>query len=230
MRLCKIAAIVTLAGSAALALPLQPPTRSRGGQTPQAPLDRASIVWPPGHDEPNTPGMPYLTPKRRPARGDSRRLWSVIPARPEFVTYHPANSERPRRPQDADRRVGQWVVLDIGNRFRYFLTEIASHGYLALAGGPMGTKERETITMASNNPTRAVGAPRAGGAAAPQTARAASGSGAATSDGRPAETGHHVGHRRELAPGQQVLRQTRHQRRRGDGSVVRRQAGGGLWR
>jgi hypothetical protein len=33
---------------------------------------------------------------------------------------------------------------NIGNRFRYFLTEIASHGYLAIAIGPMGSAAVES--------------------------------------------------------------------------------------
>ena len=92
------------------------------------------------------------------------------------MTYHPANLNAL-----GDRKMpilvwGNGSCSYIGNRFRYFLTEIASHGYLALAGGPMGPKERETITMASNNPTPAVGAPRAGSgtaAAVPPAAPAA---------------------------------------------------------
>src|SRR5207244_6311923 len=33
--------------------------------------------------------------------------------------------------------------LYAGNRYRQFLTEIASHGYLVIAGGPMGEKAVE---------------------------------------------------------------------------------------
>jgi dienelactone hydrolase len=139
---------------------------ARGAQAPAAPIDRASIVWPPGYVEPNTPGMPYLTPETPTGTGPFKAIMVSDPGAPEFVTYHPANLAAL-----GDRKMpillwGNGSCSYIGNRFRYFLTEIASHGYLALAGGPMGPKERETITMASNNPTQAVGAPPPGSAPA----------------------------------------------------------------
>jgi len=133
----------------------------------QAPIDRASIVWPPGYIEPNTPGMPYLAPETPTGTGPFKAIMVSDPGAPEFVIYHPANiaALAARMPIVV---WGNGSCSYIGNRFRYFLTEIASHGYLAMAGGPMGPKERETITMASNNPTPAVGAPPRT-AAAPQT-------------------------------------------------------------
>jgi dienelactone hydrolase len=166
MRLWKIAAIVILVGSVGSA---QSPAPAPRAQTGQAPLDRASIVWPPGYIEPNTPSMPYLTPETPTGTGRFKAIMVSDPGAPEFVTYHPADLNALGNRKMPIVVWGNGSCSFIGNRFRYFLTEIASHGYLALAGGPMGPKERETITMASNNPTPAVGAPRPG-AAAPQTA------------------------------------------------------------
>lgn len=132
----------------------------------QAPIDRASIVWPPGYIEPNTPGMPYLTPDTPTGTGSFKAVMVSDPGAPEFVMYHPADLDALGARKMPIVVWGNGSCSYIGNRFRHFLTEIASHGYLVIAGGPMGPKERETITMASNNPTPAVGAPRPGTAAA----------------------------------------------------------------
>jgi dienelactone hydrolase len=164
MKFCRSALIGLVACSAAL-LSAQAPT-TQSAQNAQAPIDRASIVWPPGYIEPNTPGMPYLTPETPTGTGPFKAIMVSEPGAPEFVIYHPANLNALGSRKLPIVVWGNGSCSYIGNRFRYFLTEIASHGYLAMAGGPMGPKERETITMASNNPTPAVGAPPPGTATA----------------------------------------------------------------
>jgi dienelactone hydrolase len=123
-----------------------------------APADRAAITWPPGYVEPNTPGLPYITPDTPAGTGPFKAIMASDPGAPEFVIYHPANLAALGTRTLPIVVWGNGSCSYIGNRFRYFLTEIASHGYLAVAGGPLGPKERETITMASNNPTPAVAA------------------------------------------------------------------------
>jgi dienelactone hydrolase len=52
------------------------------------------------------------------------------------------------RPADLTAGAGRWPVIawgngachNLGNRFRYFLTEIASHGYVVVAIGPIGAQ------------------------------------------------------------------------------------------
>lgn len=39
---------------------------------------------------------------------------------------------------------GNGACVNVGNMFRYFLTEIASHGFIAIAIGPIGTPQAET--------------------------------------------------------------------------------------
>lgn len=41
--------------------------------------------------------------------------------------------------------------VNVGNRFRYFLSEIASHGFLAIATGPIGAKEAESALSSGEN-------------------------------------------------------------------------------
>ncbi len=55
------------------------------------------------------------------------------------------------RPRDLAAGPGRWPIIvwgngacaNVGNRFRYFLTEIASHGYVAIAIGPIGAQYLE---------------------------------------------------------------------------------------
>jgi dienelactone hydrolase len=39
--------------------------------------------------------------------------------------------------------------VNVGNRFRYFISEVASHGFLAIATGPMAPKEAESALTSS---------------------------------------------------------------------------------
>ena len=48
----------------------------------------------------------------------------------------PADLSKLAAKETADRDLGQRLVHMPGNRFRQYLTEIASHGYLVIAGGP----------------------------------------------------------------------------------------------
>ena len=170
MRLWRNVLVAVAACSATLVSTL---ALTSSAQNAPAPVDRASIVWPPGYIEPNTPGMPYLTPDTPTGTGPFKAIMVSDPGAPEYVIYHPANLTALGARKMPIVVWGNGSCSYIGNRFRYFLTEIASHGYLAIAGGPMGPKERETITMASNNPTPAVGAPRPGTTAARPAAQPA---------------------------------------------------------
>lgn len=70
---------------------------------------------------------------------------------------------------------GNGSCLYAGNRYRQFLTEIASHGYLVITGGPLGAVEQE-VGPQSNPVTRAQGAADA----RPPQANAANAQGAPT--------------------------------------------------
>jgi dienelactone hydrolase len=57
------------------------------------------------------------------------------PLLPTHSLYRPATLPKAKLPIIA---WGNGACANIGNRFRYYLTEIASHGYLILATGPVG--------------------------------------------------------------------------------------------
>ena len=61
---------------------------------------------------------------------------------------------------------GNGACVALGNRFRYFLSEIASHGFIAIAIGPIGAPEVEHIASGS----QARGRPAPGSPAAFQLA------------------------------------------------------------
>jgi hypothetical protein len=112
---------------------------------------RVELRWPAGYIEPNTPGMKYVTPETPQGTGPYKAIMATDPGAPEFVLYYPANLDALGARKIPIVLWGNGSCTYQGNKFRNFLTEISSHGYLSMAGGPMGPPSAETITMASNN-------------------------------------------------------------------------------
>ena len=112
---------------------------------------RAELKWPAGYIEPNTPGMKYVTPETPQGTGPYKAIMAADPGAKEFVLYYPANLDALGTRKMPIVLWGNGSCTYQGNKFRNFLTEISSHGYLSIAGGPMGPPSGETITMASNN-------------------------------------------------------------------------------
>ena len=139
-----------------------------GGRAPRA-------TWAPGYLEPGTPQPPYVSADTPQGTGPHPAIMATEPGAEEFVAYYPAdlaalgNKKLP---------TVMWIngsCTYLGNKFRHFLTEIASHDYFVLAGGPMGKPDdgkSETIGIGSNNPLQNPEAPPAP-AAAPAPGRAA---------------------------------------------------------
>src|SRR5262245_28767208 len=123
MRFFGALVIATIGGSSAFVLAQ---TAAPTAQRQPAPIDRASIVWPPGYIEPNTPGMPYLTPETPTGTGQFKAIMVSDPGAAEFVIYHPANLAATGGRKLPIVVWGNGSCSFIGNRFRYFLTEIAS--------------------------------------------------------------------------------------------------------
>ena len=85
---------------------------------------------------------PVAAATQRAARGGEgphRALMTMDARLPTHTIYRPA---------DLTAGNGRWPVIawgngachNLGNRFRYFLTEIASHGYVVVAIGPIGAQ------------------------------------------------------------------------------------------
>ena len=101
--------------------------------------------------------QPYFKPDVPLGSGPYKAIMATEAALPEHVIYYPADLA----PLGARKMPvviwGNGSCLYAGNRYRQFLTEIASHGYLVITGGPMGDVVQE-VGPQSNPVTRAQGA------------------------------------------------------------------------
>jgi dienelactone hydrolase len=119
---------------------------AHGGQqpTPTPALDRRGKPLPFGV-------QPYYRPDVPLGTGPYKAIMSQQDGLPEQVVYAPA---------DLTKLAGKLPIvvwgngacINAGNRFRQFLTEIASHGYLVISGGSMADKEFEVGPQ--ENPVR----------------------------------------------------------------------------
>ena len=125
--------------------------------------------WPPGYVEPGLPQPPYMPANTPLGTGPYKAIMATEAGAEEFVAYYPADLAALGNKKLPILIWGNGSCSYVGNKFRHFLTEIASHGYFALAGGPMSAPDggrSETITISSNNPLQNPEAPPAPPAAA----------------------------------------------------------------
>jgi dienelactone hydrolase len=82
--------------------------------------------------DPQPAGVPAQTPI---GSGSYRAIMEVDPGLPTHTLYHPAElSALPKLPIVA---WGNGACWNVGNAFRWFLSDIASYGYLVIAVGPI---------------------------------------------------------------------------------------------
>src|SRR6478752_5788658 len=114
--------------------------------------------------------QPYFKPDVPLGSGPYKAIMAAEPSLPSQVAYYPANLSQLRGKRMPVVIWGNGSCLYVGNRYRQFLTEVASHGYLVIAGGPLGAVEQE-VGPQSNPVVRAAGAasaaPQANAANAP---------------------------------------------------------------
>lgn len=101
--------------------------------------------------------QPYFKPDVPLGSGPYKAIMATESALPEHVLYYPADIAQLGAKKMPVVIWGNGSCLYAGNRYRQFLTEIASHGYLVITGGPMGDVEQE-VGPQSNPVTRAQGA------------------------------------------------------------------------
>ena len=119
--------------------------------------------------------QPYFKPDVPLGSGPYKATMVAEAALPEHLVYAPADLAPLANKKLPVVIWGNGSCLYAGNRYRQFLTEIASHGYLVITGGPMGDIEQE-VGPQSNPVTRAQGAADA----RPPQANAANAQGAPT--------------------------------------------------
>lgn len=126
----------------------------------QAPLSPAPMLGV-GKDVDGRPlpfGIPpYFPPGTPLGGGPFKAIMATDPSLPEHVIYHPANLEAAGTlPIVA---WGNGACMHAGNRFRTFLTEIASHGFLVISAGRLedpalevGPQENPLVRRAGDPP------------------------------------------------------------------------------
>ncbi len=90
-----------------------------------------------------TPEVPYAAPDTPLGTGAYKAIMEVEAGLPTHTVYHPKDLAALKGKKLPIIAWGNGACVNVGNRFRQFLTEIASHGYLAIAIGPIGPKEME---------------------------------------------------------------------------------------
>jgi hypothetical protein len=114
---------------------------------------------------------PYFEPSTPLGSGPYKAVMVADPGLPEHVMYYPANIEPAGKlPIIA---WGNGACIHAGNRFRGFLTEIASHGFLVISAGQMGDPGLEVGPQENPAVTPPGAAPAARPAPAPAQPAAA---------------------------------------------------------
>ncbi|WP_026354405.1 hypothetical protein [Massilia niastensis] len=116
----------------------------------------------PEKEFPAPPPPPYVTPDTPQGSGPFGAVMEVDPGLPTHTVYRPADLAKLGNAKLPILAWGNGACINVGNRFRYFLSEIASHGFIAVATGPIGPKEAEgRATSESLRGTPAAGSPGA---------------------------------------------------------------------
>lgn len=111
---------------------------------------------------PVAPPPAWVSPDTPQGSGRFPAVMEQDPGLPTHTVYRPARFDALGERKLPIVAFGNGACVNVGNRFRYFLTEIASHGFLAIATGPLGAREAESAPSSSNHR----GAPAAGSPAA----------------------------------------------------------------
>jgi dienelactone hydrolase len=101
--------------------------------------------------------QPYFKPDVPLGSGPYKAIMAVESGLSAHIAYYPADLSQFGAKKLPVLIWGNGSCLYAGNRYRQFLTEIASHGYIAISGGPMGAVEQE-VGPQSNPVTRQQGA------------------------------------------------------------------------
>lgn len=114
-------------------------------QTPRAPA--------PEEFAPASPPPPYVAPHVPQGSGPHRAVMLVEPSLPTHTVYRPADLAALGARKLPVIAWGNGACVALGNRFRYFLSEIASHGFMAIAVGPVGPAEAEFVRSVRGKPS-----------------------------------------------------------------------------
>jgi dienelactone hydrolase len=98
---------------------------------------------------PTAPPPPYVTPDTPQGTGSFPAVMESDPGLRTHTVYRPADLAALGKQKLPIVAFANGGCVNVGNRFRYFISEIASHGFLAIAIGPMAPKEAESALTSS---------------------------------------------------------------------------------
>jgi|CXWL01.1.fsa_nt_gi dienelactone hydrolase len=102
--------------------------------------------------------VPWVPPDTPKGTGSYKALMEMDAMLPTHTVYRPADLAQLGSTRLPIIAWGNGACVNAGNRFRHFLTEVASHGYLIVALGPVGARVLED---GPDIPTGVAGAPPA---------------------------------------------------------------------
>lgn len=94
-------------------------------------------------DYPLAPPPPYVAPDVPQGSGPFPAVMEMDAGLPTHTLYHPKDMAVLKAEKLPIVVFGNGACINVGNRFRYFLSEIASHGFMAIAIGPLGSADAE---------------------------------------------------------------------------------------
>ncbi|WP_306394158.1 alpha/beta hydrolase [Telluria beijingensis] len=100
---------------------------------------------------PLAPPPPWVSPETPQGSGAFPAVMQADPGLATHVVYRPANLAALGSEKLPVVAFANGGCVNVGNRFRYFLTEIASHGFIAIATGTMAPKEAESALSSGDN-------------------------------------------------------------------------------
>jgi dienelactone hydrolase len=127
------ALLLLLLACAAQAQPIAPAPAAAPQPVPAASAPEYPLAPPP----------PYVSPDTPQGTGPFPAVMEMDPGLPTHTLYRPKDLAALGAEKLPIVVFGNGACINVGNRFRYFLTEIASHGFVALAIGPIGSAEAE---------------------------------------------------------------------------------------
>lgn len=98
---------------------------------------------------PLAPPPAWVSPATPQGGGRYPAVMEADPGLPGHTVYRPADLAALGGRKLPVVAFGNGACVNVGNRFRYFLTEIASHGFLAIATGPISAREAESAVSSS---------------------------------------------------------------------------------
>lgn len=109
----------------------------------------AQNARPPAPVFPSAPPPPYVAPDTPQGSGPYPAVMLQDPTLPSHTIYVPAKLSALGGEKLPIVAWANGACVNVGNRFRYFLTEIASHGYLAIANGTIERPGGEGASLSS---------------------------------------------------------------------------------